>query len=275
MRRSIRTTKSLVLAVGGFALGLSACGGAQESAAHNASSEMARTGLPPRVHRPRPACNASAGQVRGVDANDDGVIDTRYVSRGGQLLCELIDVNFDGQSDVLRFFGSDGQTLTREEQDFDFDGKVDQVAWFENGKVAEKDLDTNFDAHFDTWITCDGPLVTGIERDRRHSGQTDAWEAYENGRLTEARYDENDDGRPDKWEMFRNGHLYQIRLDTNNDGEADRQDDIPVDDSSPMEPVLTCDGSTLAPAAAAPAAAPAASSGVAETATPAASEGAQ
>jgi hypothetical protein len=267
----MRTMPTTTWKLFAFGAAITAGCGSSQSGATTAEMEEAH-----RPVRPRPACEPSAGQVVGFDVNDDGVVDTRDIMVGGRKQCSLIDVNFDGRSDVLRYFAADG-SIEREEHDFDFDGKVDQVAWFEGGAVKERLLDTNFDSMFDTWLECSGSAVVTIERDRRRTGYPDVWETYANGRISEAHYDENGDRRVDKWEIFREGRIATVRFDRDFDGEPDEENHIPPEEAGQADMILTCDGSTptappaapAAPAAAAPApAAPAPTTASTEGGTP-------
>ncbi len=152
-------------------------------------------------------------------------------------------MNFDGMVDVTRFFAPDGTAVVREEHDFDFDGRLDQISYYEAGAVVRTELDTNFDNVIDTWLWCSRTgMLERSERDRRHNGRADTWEQFDEGVITEARYDENNDGNPDRWEVFTTGVLTQVRRDSNADGEADQSEDVPAETAGSAEPALSCDG---------------------------------
>lgn len=196
--------------------------------------------------RVRAQCNPDGREVRAVDVNNDGEPDIRHVMEGSREVCVQFDMNFDGVVDITRFFGTDG-AIVQEEHDFDFDGRIDQIAYFEGGELARKELDTNFDNRIDTWVWCAGRLLERQERDRHHMGRVDTWEMFERGVLTEARYDDNNDGQPERWELFRAGRLVEVRRDTNLDGDPDQREDIPRDSAGERETALTCDGSAPPP----------------------------
>ena len=65
---------------------------------------------------------------------------------------------------------ADGETPVREEHDFDFDGRLDQITYFENGQRVRLELDTNFDERTDTWLWCENGRVSRAERDRLRHG---------------------------------------------------------------------------------------------------------
>ncbi|UJR81182.1 hypothetical protein [Sandaracinus amylolyticus] len=215
----------------------------------------------------REQCNPQGREVRAVDVNNDANPDIRHVYEGGVERCAQYDMNFDGMIDVTRFFAEDGSTPIREEHDFDFDGRLDQISYLENGVVVRSELDTNFDNVIDTWLWCEGNLLSRSERDRRHGGRPDTWEEFESGVLHEARYDENNDGQPDRWEVFERGRLTQIRRDTDVDGQPDQTEDIPADSAGQAETPMTCDGSEVAAVEEPPAPPPAAPATTTDTAT--------
>ncbi len=189
----------------------------------------------------REQCVADGVQTEAVDVNNDGRPDIRHAIANGVRRCTEIDMNFDGRTDVTRFYGPDGQTPVREEHDFDFDGRMDQIAYFENGALVRKELDTNFNRRIDTWMWCASGLVARAERDRTNDGDVDTWEEYEDGVLAQASYDDDNDGTPEKWEVFTAGRLSAIRFDTDRDGEADREEQVPPDQAGPADERITCE----------------------------------
>ncbi|MBK8169563.1 MAG: hypothetical protein IPK60_04375 [Sandaracinaceae bacterium] len=199
----------------------------------------------------REQCNPDNGEVRSVDVNGDGTPDLRHVFQNGVERCAILDMNYDGRVDITRFFGPDGRTVIREEDDYDFDGRMDEIRYFENGRLVNKEIDTNFDNAIDTWVWCTGAEVTRAERDRHHRGRPDQWESYERGRLLRVAYDDNRDGRPDRWENYRAGRPYQVQVDTNGDGQPDPQHNESIDEESagPLDEPVSCDGTPVAGAA--------------------------
>lgn len=196
----------------------------------------------PRVSAPpeRERC-LGTGEETGVDVNNDGRPDIHHVARGGVRYCTVIDLNFDGDIDVTRFYESDGQTPRREEHDFDFDGKIDEVSTFENGHRARMELDTNFEERIDTWIWCENGAAVRSERDRLNTGRVDTWETYQNGVLTQAAYDEDHNDRPEKWEYFTEGRLTALGVDEDADGQADRREPVAQEVAGPADEPVYCD----------------------------------
>jgi hypothetical protein len=195
--------------------------------------------------QPLVAKDCSGGDTQGVDVNGDGKPDITHHVKGGKRLCSVMDLNFDGRGDLLRFYAEDGEALKLEQHDYDFDGHIDDQVFFKAGTVAQKELDTNFDGLIDTWMWCKGPLVEKAERARRKPGRVDTWESYNKGLLAEIQYDENGDGRVEKWEAFEDGSLTEVRIDTTGDGKPDRSDPAGSASSDQRDKQVSCDGSPL------------------------------
>lgn len=120
-------------------------------------------------------------------------------SRHKTLICREIDTNLDGIKDVVRTFNQKGEAIHQEE-DRDYDGRIDVWTNFVDGRIAQEDFDTN------------------------HDGKADQWKFYVNGNLQRVRRDRNFDGKPDVWEMYTKGRLERLGFDDTYDGHVDRWD---------------------------------------------------
>jgi hypothetical protein len=155
----------------------------------------------------RGRCDRPGAISQETDTNRDGVKDVRrtYAKIGDAdasrmvLVCREVDLNHDGRKDVIRYYTDDGRPL-REEADRDFDGRFDEVAFFENAKIARREQDTNGDGRVDQWVYIDHDKVARAERDT------------------------NGDGRKDYWEYYLDGHVQRIGIDTDGDGVVDHWD---------------------------------------------------
>ena len=195
--------------------------------------------------QPISAKDCKGGDAQTVDVNNDGKPDITHRVDGKKRICSVMDLNFDGRTDLLRFYGEDGKSVVMEQHDYDFDGRIDDQIFSKGGKVTHKELDTNFDGLIDTWMWCKGPLVEKAERARRKPGRVDTWETYSGGMLAEIQYDENADGRVEKWERFEGGSLVEVKVDTTGDGKADRTDPAGEASSDQRDKPVSCDGSQL------------------------------
>lgn len=195
--------------------------------------------------QPIAAKECKGGDAQNVDVNNDGKPDITHRVDGKKRLCSVMDLNFDGRTDLLRFYEKDGNTVALEQHDYDFDGRIDDQIFSKGGKVTHKELDTNFDGLIDTWMWCKGPLVEKAERARRKPGRVDTWESYNNGLLAEIQYDENADGKVEKWERFEDGSLVEVKVDTTADGKPDRTDPAGEASSDQRDKPVSCDGTQL------------------------------
>ncbi len=161
-------------------------------------------------------CDASgAGRSSSeYDTNADGVPDVRKVFQvvgEGQeahpvLVCREVDLNHDGTKDVFRFYNDQGRTL-REEEDRDFDGRVDVITYFDNGEVVRREFDLNHD---------------GMVDQRMYYRENRPYRAER-----ELQSDNAADFRPDYWEFYdTRGHVVRIGTDYDHDGRADRWDRV-------------------------------------------------
>jgi hypothetical protein len=159
-------------------------------------------------------CDASkpGREASEYDTNGDGIPDVRKVflsiGKGAEvrlvMICRETDVNGDGKKDVIRYYDDEGRSL-REEADRNFDGRMDQLMVYENGKIVREELDANYDGKIDTKIFYEGGKPLRAERDLSgHSTEAlwkpDRWEYYEEGKMVRMGTDLDGDGRVDRWD---------------------------------------------------------------------------
>ncbi|MFO0649564.1 MAG: hypothetical protein U0326_25240 [Polyangiales bacterium] len=183
----------------GVVVGLLACSGenATGSVGRRRSDAEARH-EPQGEPMPHEECVASGGDIQSLDVNGDGQPDVRTVMEGGRPKCRETDANFDSRVDIYRWFDLSNGYVTRVEDDYDFDGRIDVVSTWENNLPVRDILDTNFD------------------------GRTDTWRDYREGHIYELRRDSDGDGRVDTWERFdTTGAVTYSAIDANHDGEPD------------------------------------------------------
>jgi hypothetical protein len=171
------------------------------------------------------------------DTNGDGVPDVRKVyqvlgdtqERHSVLICREADLNHDGTKDIYRFYTEEGRTL-REEEDRNFDGRVDVITFYENGEVVKREEDSNGDGQVDVRVYFRDHRPFRAEREIQH--------------------DNSPDFHPDYWEFYNSqGHVVRIGWDYDHDGRADRWDRV-----DRVAPMRTATPTPAAPAAGTPAA---------------------
>jgi antitoxin component YwqK of YwqJK toxin-antitoxin module len=107
--------------------------------------------------------------------------------------------------------------------DRNYDGRIDQWIFRENGEIAKEVLDEDFDGQPDRTMVFD-PLThrpSRVEEDTRGDGVLDSWTDYANGAIARRRSDSNGDGTVDTWSFFRAGELTRHEQDTSGDGFRD------------------------------------------------------
>ncbi len=120
------------------------------------------------------------------------------------LVCREADLNGDRRKDVVRLYTDEGRPM-REEADRDFDGRIDEISEFTNGRITLRQVDTSGDGMIDTKIFYEAGEPVRAERDM-------------NGRSTVAKW------QPDRWEYYDEGRTVRIGTDINGDGKVDRWD---------------------------------------------------
>ncbi len=205
-------SRTLVIA----ALLVVGCGGPTESATRRLVRRRVARVTNSTSAQDHSRCDASrpGRSTSEYDTNNDGVPDVRKVYQTvgeppnvhSVLVCREVDLNHDGTKDLFRFYTDEGRAL-REEEDRDFDGRIDVITHYANGEVIRRELDTNGDGHVD--------MIT-YYRDHR------PWR-------TEREVTSNNDPafRADYWEVYdQTGHVVRIGWDYDHDGRADRWDRI-------------------------------------------------
>ncbi len=147
------------------------------------------------------------------DTSGDSVPDVRRVFRRVGtppvtrliLSCRESDLNADGTKDVVRYYNDQGEAL-REEADRNFDGQMDTVTYFQNGRVVRTELDESGDGNIDAKIYFDDAgRPQRVERDLSGRSTPTAWHAdryeyIESGRIVRMGTDVDGDGRVDRWD---------------------------------------------------------------------------
>ena len=120
-------------------------------------------------------------------------------NRHRTLICREVDTNLDGIKDVVRTFNAKGEAL-HEEQDANYDGKIDHWLSYANGSLVEEDVDTLGDGKPHEWKYYVNGQLSRIKRDRKGTGKPDVWEIYTKGKLERMGIDETGDGHVDRWD---------------------------------------------------------------------------
>jgi hypothetical protein len=197
-------------------LALGACGGSStaQQAKDTTPAKNRSASLPREGQSSDAACNSSDAryEVSEYDTSGDDAPDVRKVFlRLGEgtlarlvLVCRESDLNADGRKDVVRYYSDEGKPL-REEADRNFDGKMDEVTFFQEGQILRQEFDYTNDGKVDTKIYFDAGKPLRAERDLQSRStaerwQPDRWEYYEAGRVVRMGTDVDGDGKVDRWD---------------------------------------------------------------------------
>ncbi|MGB5524613.1 MAG: hypothetical protein WBM96_18735 [Polyangiales bacterium] len=120
------------------------------------------------------------------------------------LVCREADLNGDRRKDIVRFYTEEGRPML-EEADRDFDGRIDEVTQYSNGRVSVQEIDTSGNGMIDTKIFYEGGQPVRAERDMKNRSTVAEW-------------------RPDRWEYYIDGRTVRIGTDVDGDGKVDRWD---------------------------------------------------
>ncbi|MBL9039244.1 MAG: hypothetical protein JNG84_12060 [Archangium sp.] len=115
-----------------------------------------------------------------------------------------LDINWDGKVDIARSY-DEKEALTVEKLDLDFDGRVDQVNYFEKGVVVRKERDLSSAGRPSLWLFYEKGKLVRKERDTNGDGKVDYWEYWEGDQVDRVGEDLDGDGNVDKWTKNPNG----------------------------------------------------------------------
>jgi antitoxin component YwqK of YwqJK toxin-antitoxin module len=185
---------------------MAACGGEQKPGTVNPGNAGMAGATP--VDRSR--CKAEGKHVVTADLNGDNKADVwKYYVPNGQgadvLTCKQIDYNRDGKVDSVYYYDDTGTQTTLEEFDMDFDGRFEETVYYVNGKKVRIEMDMDFDGKTDVWKFFEDDKLVRMERDTDNNGKVDQWEYYEGGKLDRIGYDTTGSGKVDKWDRAPEG----------------------------------------------------------------------
>ena len=154
---------------------------------------------PRDTHLVHEDCAVAGGSVLSEDINGDGAPDRRTVTSGKRALCRALDFNFDGLVDAWVYLDEAGR-VRRRENDFDRDGNVDEVSLYRGGLLVEQQRATSRAGKLDTWHYFEAGKMARTERDSNGDDYIDQWWEYPPERAPDCpliHSDVDGDGRPD------------------------------------------------------------------------------
>ena len=144
----------------------------------------------------------SAFTVQPMDLNQDEKPDQWTVKDAAATRWIERDLNFDGRVDLWQYPGPGGE-IVEEEMDLDLDGNVDMVVYYAAGVVTRKEMSIDFEGNFSIvkYYDKQGQLLR-VERDDDDDGIVDVWEYYEKEQRVRIGWDEDNDGQPDGFDTL-------------------------------------------------------------------------
>jgi hypothetical protein len=112
------------------------------------------------------------------DENGDGKIDQWIEDLGNERFKVSKDRDFDGRVDYALIYTVEGYK-EYEEQDYNYDGEMDDFYFYSAGVLERRTLDTNYDGEADLWVFLDeGVYIWKIEQDTDFDGEIDYMKQY-------------------------------------------------------------------------------------------------
>ena len=104
------------------------------------------------------------------------------------------------------------------------DGRIDQWIYREQGLLARRVLDDDFDGRAERSFIYDRTTqqLVRVEEDTNQDGAVDAWTEYQEGQIVRRRADADHDGAVDTWILYRDGQTLRHEQDSTGDGFRDR-----------------------------------------------------
>jgi hypothetical protein len=105
------------------------------------------------------------------------VIDAWTYKQGSIAEKKEIDMNFVGKVDRVNMYETTGN-VKEEILDTDFDGKMDNWRYYENGQLRVDQMDSNADGRIDVWVHVLKGKIIRIEKDTTGDGKPDTANEY-------------------------------------------------------------------------------------------------
>lgn len=173
-------------------------------------------------------------EVKKIDTNNDGKIDTWEYYKNSHKIMEALDANYKGKINAWIYWNKDGsiekeitlrkdgkknyyffqepqkivinnKEMIKQELDYkktykenSFAQKCKSIKYIENGKIVFAENDLSGNGRIDTVSFYKNNRVYKVESDLGHEGKNKIWTYYENGQPSYSEYDSDGDGKPDK-----------------------------------------------------------------------------
>lgn len=132
-----------------------------------------------------------------------------------------LDADRDGTPEIVRYLDRKTKAWLRQEEDRNYDGRMDSFLRFEGKRLVERFLDNNDDGQLDIFEHYADGLMVSRSLDRDDDGVVDAYYDYEGKFLARERHDANNDSKIDLVIDYRGGRRVSSEEDTDRNGRTD------------------------------------------------------
>jgi len=129
----------------------------------------------------------------GIDHNNDGQLDEKYLYKDNRIFRVEIDRNLDGNTDAISYYNRKGM-IYKSEADDNFDGIYETTYKYRRGNAHSQESDINQDGSIDYVAYFSNGLLTEIEITGPEPGSPRKKQIYKMNKLVAAEFDSNGDG---------------------------------------------------------------------------------
>lgn len=133
----------------------------------------------------------------GIDHNNDGKLDEKWIYRDNRISSVEMDRNLDGKIDVVNRYNRKGR-IYKGELDDNFDGVRETIIYYDKrGNPTKSELDTNGDKHIDYRILFEDGVFYEVHIIDPYSDHPRKIQSFRLNKLVSSKYDSNGDGNYD------------------------------------------------------------------------------
>jgi hypothetical protein len=129
----------------------------------------------------------------GIDYNNDGELDERWLYKDNRIYRVELDRNLDGKVDAVNYYNLKG-LIYKSENDDNFDGTYETSYKYKQGNVYLHESDINQDGKTDLISNFENGMLTEVEISGPEVNSPRKKQIYEMNKLVNAEFDSNGDG---------------------------------------------------------------------------------
>jgi len=140
--------------------------------------------------------NSSPVITNGIDYNDDGILDEKWIYKNNLISQSKLDRNFDSKVDLIYFYDENGLISTAKVDD-DFDGFFETESKYQNGNASYEESDLDQDGNIDQKAYYKYGVLYKIQIIGNSPTAPNKWQEFKLRKLVSSKYDSNGDGKYD------------------------------------------------------------------------------